>query len=373
MRILIVRRKTPLKYGTILIILLSLTIGVALFTTILAIQGRSPVEVLGTLLISFVSPSIVKDFIILTMLGYALLVSFKGALWNIGAEGQLFISTIPVIVLTLHVMPNPPSQLHAVTIILLIIIVSTITGAAWASIAGFIRAYLEIDEVPVTLILNYIAYYVVNILVIGPLKGTRVYGYNRTDEIPSIYRLYVTGLERRFTGNPAVDTFLGFIYEVIYYLPWLVAMIIIMFTAWYLLNKTQIGLRIRILGSNPDYLRSVGVNTRLTLVLALTISGAIVGFTSAFYTLSDLLRLSYPIEGQTAGYGYLAILVAWLSMLDYKLIPVSAYIVASLRTAGINLQVGGLGGLEQTLLLIGLILAVYTIVRFLRDYEVRVV
>ncbi|ADV64682.1 ABC transporter permease [Desulfurococcus mucosus] len=372
MRLLVMRRKEPLRYGTILIILLSLAVGVLLYTLILSLQGRSPVEVLYTITASFASPSVVKDFIILTMLGYALLVSFKGSLWNIGAEGQLFISTIPVIVLTLYVAPNPSTPLETIAVILASIVIATATGALWASAAGFIRAYLEVDEVPVTLILNYVAYYTVNILVIGPLKGTRVYGYNRTDEIPAAYRLYITGLQRTPAGNPVADTVMGFVYEALYYLPWLIAMVLIMVFTWFLLNKTQIGLRVRILGSNPDYLKSIGVNTRLTLVTALALSGAIVGFTSAFYTLSDLLRLSYPVEGQTAGYGYLAILVAWLSMLDYKLIPVSAYIIASLRTAGINLQVGGLGGLEQMLLLIGLILAVYTILRFLKDYEVRV-
>jgi len=373
MKLMIVRRKQPLKHGTVTIILLSLAIGILFYTVILGLYGSNPVDVLYTILVSFASPSIIKDFIMLTMLGYALLLSFKGALWNIGGEGQLFISTIPAILFTLYVLPNPSSPIHVALVVLASIVAATLTGALWAAIAGFIRAYLEIDEVPVTLILNYIAYYVVNIFVSGPLKGVHTYGYIRTDEIPASYRLYITGLQKTVTGNPAIDTLMGFVYEIIYYLPWFIAMVLTAIATWFILNKTQIGLRIRILGSNPEYLRSTGVNTRLTLVTALALSGAIVGFTAAFYTLSDLLRLSYPTEGQTAGYGYLAILVAWLSMLEYRLIPVSAYIIASLRTAGINLQVGGLGGLEQTLLLLGLILAIYTIIRFLKDYEVRVV
>jgi len=373
MKLMVVRRKKPLKHGTLVIIALSLAIGILFYTVILSLYGLNPITVIYTILSSFVSPPVIKDFIILTMLGYALLVSFKGALWNIGGEGQLFISTIPVVLLTLYVLPNPSSPLHVVLIILASIIAATLMGALWASIAGFIRAYLEIDEVPVTLILNYIAYYVIDILVYGPLKGIRTYGYIRTDEIPAPYRLYISGLRRTATGNPVTDTLMGFVYEVIYYLPWFIAMILIAIATWFILNKTQIGLRIRILGSNPEYLKSTGVNTRLTLVAALSLSGAIVGFTAAFYMLSDLSRLSYPIEGQTAGYGYLAILVAWLSMLEYRLIPISAYIIASLRTAGINLQIGGLGGLEQMLLLLGSILAIYTIIRFLKDYEVKVV
>ena len=67
---------------------------------------------------------------------------------------------------------------------IIIVILSAILGAPWATIAGGLRAYLSIDEVPVTLIMNYIAYYILNYLVRGPWKGKETYGYIRTDLLP---------------------------------------------------------------------------------------------------------------------------------------------------------------------------------------------
>ncbi|MCY0868492.1 MAG: ABC transporter permease [Desulfurococcus sp.] len=370
MRFTVVKRREPVKHGAVLTSILSLTLGTAILAGLLSSQGVSLLEAAGTILVSFTSPSILVDFIVLSMLGYALLIPFKGSIWNIGAEGQFFISSLPVILLTTCIAPEPASLVHAASTIIASIVLAAAAGALWASIAGFLKAVLGIDEVPATIVLNYIAYYIIDALVSGPLKGRHVYGYLRTDEIPTAYRLYLNLPLSMSAGSPVASILAGFIYQSIYYLPWMLALATTAAATWYLLNKTQIGLRARILGSSPEYLESTGLSVKSTIILTMALSGAIIGFTSAFYVLSYSLRLSYPIEAQSAGYGYLAILVVWLSSLDFKLIPFSAYIMASLRVAGARLQISGLGGLEQSLLLTGLILSIYTLTRFLQEYQV---
>ncbi len=374
MRFIVVRRTKPHPYIKPLIIALSLITGMGLVAILLTLIGAHPFAILVTIAYSFTTPQVVKDMLLLTMLGCALLISFKGAVWNVGAEGQLYTAIIPIVWITLYVAPwsagSPPHQ--PILIILASITAAAVFGAMWGAVAGALRAYVGIDEVPVTLIMNYVAYYVVNILVLGPFRGRYVYGYIRTDDLPDAYKLGINVVMQR-TGNAFLDGFLEFIRVVVYYAYWVLAAALVALLTWVVFNHTTIGLRIKILGSNPEFLRAVGVDVRKTTVMALALSGLLVGVASAIYYLGDLTRLTYPIQAQTAGYGYLAILVVWLSMLELPLIPLSAYIVSSLRNAGRNMQIFGLGGLESTLVLLGSVLLTYSALRFLTEYEVRVV
>lgn len=95
---------------------------------------------------------------------------------------------------------------------------------------------------------------------------------------------------------------------------------------------------------NPNYLATSGVDVKAFTVATIALSGALVGLIGSLYLFTELGRLPYELERQTAGYGYLAVLVAWLSTLDLKLVPLSAYVVSALRNAGIAIQVAGLGG-----------------------------
>ena len=350
---------------------ISLVLGILVYLAIISLAGTSPLDVLVNIAKSFISPSIVKDFFILVAMGCALLISFKAALWNIGGEGQFYIAMIPGITLTLFIFNPQYNPAPTPLVALLVALTGTFTGALWGLLAALFRAYLKIDEVPVTLILNYIAYYIVNYLVFGPFKGRYTYGYLRTDEIPELYRLNVK-IYLAMRGDALQATLQSLITQLAYYIALLALAVVIYMFTWWLFKYCRLGLYIKIHGSNPAYLQALGISIKRTTLLAMSISGAIIGLTGSIYLLSELGRIPYEIERQTAGYGYLAILVSWLSLLDLKIIPISAYIVSSLRNAGIALQVAGLGGVEQSLLLIGSILLTYSITRFLVEYEVRV-
>lgn len=374
LKIVVLKRKKPLRGGKPIISLYSIVLGVILFSLILQAMGKNFLDVSKVVLVSFTSPSIVLDVLALTMLGYALLLSFKAATWNIGAEGQFFIATMPLVYLL--IIRYPEFSLPGLMVTLATLLAG-VAGALWAMLAGLIKAYTGINEVPVTLILNYVAYYIVNYLVYYPLRGRYVYGYTRTDELPKQYTLNIY----LKPNPPAPDSTPLYpvsrwayevAYQLTYYAYWLAVTIIVALTVWFILSKTTLGLRLRALGYNPDFLLASGINVKRYYIIALTVSGFFVGITSAMYLLSYAKRLSYPIEAQTAGYGYLAILVAWLSLLELKYIPVMAYVVGALRNAGIALQITGLGGIEQSLLIIGAVLFSYSILSFLSDYEVKV-
>ena len=312
MKLIVLKRKRGLKGGRGIISVLSVTIGILLFTSVLVFLGKDPFEIFSTIFLSFLSPTVVMDMLILTMLGYALLLSFKASVWNIGAEGQFHIAMIPVVYLLIVKYPEPP--LTSFLMILLSIILAGIAGGLWSLIAGFLKSYMKLDEVPVTLILNYIAYYIVNYLVYGPFRGRYVYGYARTDDLREYYSLSVYWTLKVYEGIQGVLTRL--ISEVVQYFYWLITAILIALLVWFIFSKTTLGLKLRALSSNPDFLITTGVDIRKYYMIVFFISGALVGITGALYLLGYSKRLSYPIEAQTAGYGYLAVLVVWLALLE---------------------------------------------------------
>ncbi|MGB9816734.1 MAG: ABC transporter permease [Desulfurococcaceae archaeon] len=373
MKITILKRKKELKYGAVIASLLSILFGITIYLVIIGLFGVNLVEAINILGKSFISPTIMKDFLIIYVMGCGLLLSFKASLWNIGGEGQFYIAMIPGIVITLLLF-NPETSsttVPAFIVVLLVIITGSVVGAVWAAVAGTLKAFMNIDEVPVTLILNYIAYYLVNHLVSGPLKGKKTYGYLRTDEIPGIYRLNII-LPITRTGNQFEEAVYSFLTQVSYYIALLVTAIAISVFTWWLFKYTKLGLYIKIMGSNPEYLYATGVNTKMLTLLIMALSGSIIGLSGSLYLLVEWGRIPYGIQSHTPGYGYLAILASWLSMLDHRLLPVSAYLVAGLRNTGLSIKIAGLGDTEQTLIILGSVLLGYSITRFIADYEVKI-
>ena len=369
MRLVVLKRRREVKHAELFVSGASLVFGLLVYVAIISSFGVNPVDALANVARAFTAPSIVKDLLVLSILGYALLISFKASIWNIGGEGQFYIAMVPGIVLTLYIL-SPERGAPPLLAVSLSIISGAALAAAWAALAGAIKAYLQIDEVPVTIIMNYVAYYLVNYLVWGPLKGKRTYGYLRTDEIPEACRLNVR-LPVAGVSDPLLALLYSFARQAAYYLALLVTAVVVALLVWGLFKYTRLGLYIKIMGSNPNYLLASGVNTRALCIAAISISGALFGLVGSLYLFTEVGRLPYELERQTAGYGYLAVLVAWLSSLDLRLVPLSAYVVSALRNAGIAIQVAGLGGIEQTLILIGSVLLVYSMSRFLVEYEVR--
>ncbi len=347
---IVLRRTKPLPYASVLVPVSSIILGIVLSSMMLYLfAGVSPLALFSLITRSFTSPTVLKDTLILTLVGLSLVIVFKASIWNIGAEGQIHMGMLAATWIALF---TPLASMPMLAKIICVLI-GAVAGALWAALAGVLKAYVGLDEVPVTLMLNYVAYYVLDVLVYGPWRGRFTYGYIRTDQIPeSLWLMLIPGT----TAHVEV----------------LVVVVIVGLLTWFMFRYTTIGLRLRILGSNPEFLRATGVNVKHVMVLALALSGAIAGVVGALYLLGDAHRLSYPVEAQTAGYGYLGILVAWLSMLDVRAIPLAAYVVSSLRVTGITMQIAGLGSTATVLLFMGSVLLTYTIVKVFSEYTIRV-
>jgi simple sugar transport system permease protein len=397
MRLIVVKRVKTSNLYYVGIPVLSILAGLALSTLIFASIGVPPDLFISEILAGFQSPQTLRYFALLVILGVALTMSFRASIWNIGAEGQMIWGMLAggyialfVAAQSMYVSPSdlpnyanvpgveiidasPVKPVISVLLMdpslgkLLTVLFGMLAGGLWALIPAVLKAYLDIDEVASTLILNYVAYQLFNHLVSYNLRGLSVQArqFFRTDRMNSAL------LFNLIPGTSVT------VQEVL--------MAVIFFVSVVLMYRyTAVGLRLKIIGSNPQLLRSVGVDERRYILLAMFLSGMLAGAAGVSILanpgIGKLEKIANVVSPPTMNLGYTAILVSWLSMLDLRFVPIYAYIVASLFQGSSLLQSEinslfpelSLTGAALTYIPIGSILVVYVILRIFTEYSVRI-
>ena len=254
------------------------------------------------------SETVVKS-IPLMLTGIGLTLAFRARFWNIGAEGQLLFGATCATGLALA-FPDWPKWL----IMPLMFLMGFIGGALWGIIPALFKARWRVDEVITSLMLVYIASNLVNYLVYGPWKGPEEMGFPYTSKFSEAAQLPRISWTR--IHYPTL--ILGLVSAVVIYL---------------LLTRTKWGFEIRVTGENPSAARYAGMSYLKTLILVMIISGGLAGLAGVGEVAGIHFRLRYP-EGISPGYGFTAIIVAWLARLN----PIGA-VLTSLLLGG--LLVGG--------------------------------
>ncbi len=224
----------------------------------------------------------------LIMAGLAVGLSFKVSLWNIGAEGQIYLGAAAAsfVALRAEVIPDfltlPLMGLFAFA-----------AGAFWGGIPGFLRAYMGVNEILTSLMMNYVAIFFVDYLVYGPWKDPGGYGFPLT---PSFLE------EAHLPAFPGVRLHLG-----------LVIALLAVFLVWFTAARTRRGYELRVCGGNPRAAGYGGVDLPGTLFMVMVVSGGIAGLAG----FSEIAGIQHRLQhGFSPGYGYTAIIVAWLSGLN---------------------------------------------------------
>jgi len=218
--------------------------------------------------------------------GLAVAVGFRAGLFNIGAEGQFLVGSLASVWVGYSVT-GLPFIVH----LPLALLAGALAGALWGAIPGLLKAKVGAHEVINTIMMNYIAAYLVQYLVIGPMRTT-VPGKQQTPDvlptaqIPPIF-------------DPSIRLHWGFVLSII-------AAIVV----WWFLFKTTVGFELRTVGASPTAARYAGMSVVRLTVLAMALSGALAGLAGA----DEILGLSHsvPILFQP-GYGFTAIAVALLA------------------------------------------------------------
>ena len=320
MRFIFEKRKTLSRKAILLVPLASFFISLLLTAILLTIFKTNPFVTFAAMFKGAFgtwpnfTETLVKA-IPLMLTGLGVLIAFRLKFWNIGAEGQLTFGGIAATWVVLFWSPFLSPWL----VLPVSIMVGMLAGALWAGIPAFLKVSLKVDEVLTTLMLNYVAILFAEHLYYGPWRDPKGYGFPGTPSFPEFAWL------PRIAGR----AHLGLIFAVI------LAVLI-----WFILNRTRWGFELKVIGSNPSAAQCQGINIARNVMIALLFAGALSGLAGVCEVTGISRRLQ---QGLSIGYGYTAIIVAWLAQLN----PIAAIIVAVLMAA---LLVGG----DQVQMMMGL-------------------
>lgn len=223
--------------------------------------------------------------LILAGLGVGL--AFRAGMFNIGGRGQMLLAGAAAGWVGVSV--DLPLVLH----LPLAIVAGALAGALWAGIAGFLKAQSGAHEVIVTIMLNYVGYYLVFYALSkqGLLQAPG--SLNPKSEPMPESAILPKLLGDRFNLHA------GFLLA-------LIAVAVV----WWLLNKSALGFRFRAVGENPDAARAAGIDVGRTYLVVMLIAGGLVGLAGVNQILGTTTSgVTVDID---AGIGFDAITVALL-------------------------------------------------------------
>lgn len=236
--------------------------------------------------------------------GLAVAVGFRAAVFNIGAEGQLYLGALAGTAVALQVsLPGP-------LLIVAALLAAAVAGGLYGFVPGILRAVWGTNEVVTTLMLNFVAILLTSFVIAGPLLDPDGLGFPQTAFVPDTARLPQL--------LPPSKLNLG-----------LVLAVAACIAVHLLLSRTTFGYDIRIAGDNPEFLRYGGRSPTRAIAGALTLGGALAGLAGIAVVLGDQGRL---IDGFSTGYGFVGILIALLAGNRPLAVPIAALFYAYLAS-----------------------------------------
>jgi ABC-type uncharacterized transport system permease subunit len=240
--------------------------------------------------------------------GLAVAFAFKCGLFNIGAEGQLFIGALGAVTVGFAIT-GLPTIIH----LPLALLAGAVAGGLWGAIPGYLRAKTGAHEVITTIMLNFIAFRLSEYLIVsGPLRDPTA-SLQRTPFIQSTAALprFIGPLEpASLTGGQEYRPLIVSsdpAWNLRLHLGFLIALLAV-WLIWWLLNRTTTGFEIRTVGSNPEAARYAGMSITKNFVLA--VSGALAGLAGT----GQALGLERNIKSLfSSGYGFDSIAIALLA------------------------------------------------------------
>jgi ABC-type uncharacterized transport system permease subunit len=259
--------------------------------------------------------SLIADCIVravpLILTGLAVALAFRAGVFNLGAEGQFLVGAAASTAMSLRLTALP----GAITL-LIALMVGAVAGAVWAWIAAELKRRYQVLEIISTIMLNFIALYLVSFLVRGPLQEP-THIYPQTPSLAEAARLPVilpgTRLHAGILIAVGVATILYWVFR-----------------------ETAVGFRIRVTGAGARAAQSAGMIdvSRLSWKIFLW-SGAIAGLAGAI----EVNGVTFALyENISPGYGYTAIAVALIAGLNPLGVIVSGLFFGALETGASALQ-----------------------------------
>jgi general nucleoside transport system permease protein len=295
--------------------LFSLLAALGVGAVFIAATGRNPVAAYAALLNgAFGNSYRIAETLVaatpLTIMALGIIIAFKASVFNVGGPGQehmgAIMSTWVGVYLTL------PSFIH----LPLVIITGFVGGALWALLPAVLKAKYHINEIVVTIMMNYLAINIVGFLVSGPMLEPGAW-------IPWTSQLQVTARLPLIVGRLHADFLIALVAIPLVYI---------------FLSKTVLGYKLRVVGANPKAAKYAGINITRSVMLSMILSGGLIGLAGMGEIAGVFLRVQ---EGFSPGYGYTCIPVALLAKLNPLAVLPAAIIFGMLYSGGLAMKAIG--------------------------------
>ncbi|MFQ5340799.1 MAG: ABC transporter permease [Anaerolineae bacterium] len=282
-----------------IISILAIIFALVLFSTIFILADISPLLAYRDIFsYAFANPYglilTINRFIFLSLCTSAFIIPFKAGLWNIGMTGQLYVGALVAfaVLFAFGGKQSRNSDLSPAMVIPLMLIAAMLGGAAIGAIAGFLKGKLDVNEIVVTMMLNFIAFWLVARMIKegGPFMNPG--GRGESFELPtSVYAPLIMGVP--FTIFIALG----------------IAVLL-----YFLLAKTKLGYEIRAYGHSPAAARYAGIGTFRMSVLVFVLGGAVAGLAGYHYfaAVPGVYKIArnYGYFGDLAFYGIICGLIS---------------------------------------------------------------
>jgi simple sugar transport system permease protein len=292
-----------------------LTAAVALTAVLVLAAGRSPVAAgaalwNGAFGSTYAFLNVWTKTVPLLVTGLAVVIAFRAGFWNIGAEGQIIAGAI--VAGWLGTVSGVPGWVH----LPVVLAGAFVAGAGLCLVAAWLRVRRGALEVISTIMLNFVALYLLSWLVHGPLmqaSGAQPIG---DPVVASV------ALPRLFGRGTTLHAGI------------LIALILVV-VGHFFLGRTETGFRIRMVGQSPRAAAWAGIPVQRTVLVAAALSGGLAGLAGAIEVLGVLGRL---FDKVSPGYGFTAIAVALLARLRPLLLLPAALLFGALEAGSSRLQ-----------------------------------
>lgn len=243
--------------------------------------------------------------------GLAVALGFRAGLFNIGAEGQIYIGALFATGVGIS-LPDLPLLIH----LPLAVLAGFVGGALWGFIPGILKARTGAHEVITTIMLNYVSYLVVDLA----LRQAFYQLPGRDDPVSKF--IVPTAVLPKLIGDERLH--------------WgLILAIAAAVAVWWLLFRSTKGFEFRAVGLNPSGARYAGMNISRTVVVTMMISGGLAGLAGASEILGTNLRLT---PGFSPHWGFDAIAIALLGASRPMGVVFSAILFGALRAGATPMQ-----------------------------------
>ena len=312
MRFYLERRERISTATMILMPLLAVLIGMVLGTAMFGLLGYQIGATLHAFVVApFQSSHAISEVFLkfgpLLLMAQALAIGFRAKIWNIGAEGQMVMGAVAASAIPVYFNGS-----DSVFVLPAMMLLGALGGMLWAAVAAYLRVRFNASEILVTLMLTAISFQILYYLVLGPWRDPM--GFN----FPQTVLFQDAALFPTLSSGTRVN------YSII------IALLFSIF-AWQYMQKRIGGFRLIVTGLAPAAARYAGFNEKSGIWVSLLLAGFAAGLAGMSEVAGPIGQLQRSV---TSGYGYTAIIVAYLGGLRPIGIIFAAFLLSVLHIGG---------------------------------------